>query len=152
MVHSREHVPAPAKPRVHEQGPLAPRLRTALVLLVALGSVALPGCAVLSYDKQTGTQHLYGIGHLRMRTHAVEDRINLAATGIQTVGLTFGTTQEGAILSFGWQDLVSVRVVNPNAALVVERPAGGLFNLHVDSKAHSGAPYSSPPHSSQDQK
>ena len=50
------------------------------------------GCAVHTYDAATGTEHLWGFGHLKMSVAAAQDSSKTQAilTGVRTAGIRLG--------------------------------------------------------------
>ncbi|MFT4589665.1 MAG: hypothetical protein ACI8QF_003782, partial [Limisphaerales bacterium] len=44
-------------------------------VLAAVSLAFASGCAVHYYDKETGTEHLWGFGHLRMKAEPSEDGV-----------------------------------------------------------------------------
>ncbi|MHB8522851.1 MAG: hypothetical protein ACYDH9_19115 [Limisphaerales bacterium] len=88
-----------------------PSANPTLLMALALCATAflLPGCAVHYYDKTTGTEHLWGFGHLEMR--AVPQRgdrppftnaVVAFVTGVRTLGLNFGAGDDFAGVAAGW--------------------------------------------------
>ncbi len=45
-----------------------------IVILMAIFSYLSTGCAVHYYDQATGTEHLWGFGHLKMAVHPSNER------------------------------------------------------------------------------
>ncbi len=103
-----------------------------LFLAGALVLTAMQGCAVLVYDKGSGTQHLYGCGALRMRSEPGNQ--DVVAVQLDTVGISAGTVVDGAVFSLGWQQVTSVRVLDPDTAASVEWPQARVFYLKVTEK------------------
>ena len=61
------------------------------VFLVFLSALILPGCAVHYFDAQTGTEHLWGFGHLKMLEPPKEGQEELQK-GIQKVLVNYSDT------------------------------------------------------------
>jgi hypothetical protein len=86
----------------------------------------LTGCSVTYYDKSTGTSHLWGFGHLRMKaapavgipTGQNADSISYI-TGTKTMGLTFGAGSEFSGLAAGWNSQSRIIVGNGASFYVV---------------------------------
>ncbi len=96
---------------------------------LALTTVVLSGCAILIYEESTGTQHVYGIGHLRMRSDIKNEHVGVVATGVQTLGLSLGTVPEGGAVSLGWQNITSVKAITHDSGVIIEWPRSDLFEL-----------------------
>ncbi len=95
---------------------------------------ALPGCAFHYFDPETGTEHLWGIGHLKMKVAPPREDVRGVVRGTETVGLAFGTTPHGGFASVGWQEFTTLEVVNRDTELRLEWPSNDLFELMVGSR------------------
>src|SRR5258708_18511956 len=94
-------------------------------LLLALLSCLLAmstGCAVHYYDKQTGTEHLWGFGHLKMR--AVPQRgdespftnaVIAFVTGVRTLGFQLGAGEDFGGLVAGWDSRSRIVINSENS-------------------------------------
>jgi hypothetical protein len=98
--------------------------------LIAVSLLCTSGCAFQYFDKQTQTQHLFGLGHLSMRT-ATNDTQSAVITGIETWGLSFGSTPDGAALNAGWVRSERAEVA-PAQDLSLRWQRGELQSLALD--------------------
>jgi hypothetical protein len=89
--------------------PKLKQLRSAIQVSLGLLIMATSGCAIHYYEKQTGTEHLWGFGHLKMR--AVPQRADQPpftnavvafVTGIRTLGAHLGAGEDFAGIAAGW--------------------------------------------------
>ena len=71
--------------------------------------LAANGCALHYYDRDSGTEHLWGFGHMKMRAvprHDDETPMTNAVvafvTGVRTAGLNLGVGSEFAGVVAGW--------------------------------------------------
>ncbi len=125
----------------------SPRLPAAALALTltALG----PGCAVRYYDARTGTEHLWGLGHVKVRVAPAEGAAPPAvATQIETLGLgvTVGGAAQGGAgasalpgesgLVLGWERRTRL-LVPPDSALGLEWPGPQLFDVRIGAAAPS---------------
>ena len=95
--------------------------------------VAASGCAVHYYDAKTGTAHLWGIGHMKMRVvPAVDDaKVQAVAVGIETIGLRVDANQHTNGLSLGYDSSNFVYVVSSDASLRLDLVENDPFKLRL---------------------
>ena len=91
------------------------------------------GCALHYYDKRTGTEHVWGVGHMRMKAAPVTENIDSVVAGTSIVGVALGAGREDYYLSAGW-DYRRRIVIGTNAALTLEWPNADFFNVYVSDK------------------
>lgn len=108
-----------------------------LVLLVSILGTFVGGCAVHHYDAQSGTEDIWGIGHMRMKLGAPSQGVRAVISGTDVVGLAGGFGDEFFML-FGWERESHVRVVDENTSVRLEWPNADLFNVRVGSELPSG--------------
>ena len=91
------------------------------------------GCAVHYYSKATGTEHLWGFGHLKMR--AVPQNNNLLpvtnaavayVTGVRTLGLNLGAGEDYTGASAGWDSRSRVVIKQGDASFYLLWPANTI--------------------------
>jgi hypothetical protein len=118
-----------------------------------IGLLALlqSGCAIHYHDARTGTEHVWGLAHVKMRvapTAAPDDDIGAPrlpnsssaapamATQVETVGLGFhlgnGSPDANSGLSLGW-DRRTRLLVPDDTALSLEWPTSRLFDVRIGS-------------------
>lgn len=102
-------------------------IATAGFALLAAGSA---GCAVHYYDKSTGTEHLWGFGHLKMAVQPSSEGVRAVVKGTQTLGLGFGLGREDYFLSAGWNNQRILKVAD-NTSVRFEWPTADFFNVRV---------------------
>lgn len=93
---------------------------------------SLSGCAVLYFDAKTGTQHVVGFGHMKMRINPSRENVRATIFGIETIGISVGSSPGGRHASLGWQSLHSVEVMN-NSAVRLEWITNDPFTISVGS-------------------
>lgn len=104
------------------------------VVWLGLVLAGLTGCAVHYYDPKTGTEHLWGFGHLKMRAvprqseHPPFTNAPIAyVTGVRTLGLNLGAGQEFAGLAAGWDSRSRVVIVAENAHFCLLWPTNTIW-------------------------
>lgn len=92
------------------------------------------GCAIQYYDKQSGTEHLWGFGHLKMRAAARrEDQppftnaVMAYALRTQTLGLNLGAGQEFAGVAAGWDCRSRVIIKTEDSSFYLLWPTNALW-------------------------
>jgi hypothetical protein len=97
--------------------------------LVPLGVTS--GCALHYYDEKSGTEHVWGIGHLKMKAAPVAGtNVEAVISGASLLGVGVGLGREDFYLTAGWDYRRRV-VLGSNAALALEWPGADFFNLRV---------------------
>lgn len=110
-----------------------------LFVLATLILVAVPlvftGCAVHYYDKHTGTEHLWGFGHMKMRVAEPDEGVRAVVKGTSQLGFAVGLGQEDPSLSVGWSNSRRLSVLNENTSVRFEWPTSGFYNVRVGTNA-----------------
>src|SRR5882672_10117791 len=88
------------------------------------------GCAVHYYDKNTGTEHLWGFGHLKMKINSPNEGVQAVVKGIETLGFDIGAGQEEYYISLAW-DYRRQIMISSNTSVRLEWPNGNFFNVRV---------------------
>ena len=90
------------------------------MLALGLGSFLHSGCAFHHYDAETGTEHLWGFGHFRMKAPP-QTGARPVVVGAQMLGLNVRTGRDDYGLGVGWDS--HSRVTMPaNGTLLMEWP------------------------------
>lgn len=101
----------------------------AALALFAVPAV-LSGCAVHYYDPATGTEHLWGLGHMRMKAAPVAQGLESVVAGTSSAGVSLGAGREDYYLTAGW-DYRRRIVIGTNAAFALDWPNADFFNVRV---------------------
>jgi hypothetical protein len=102
------------------------RTVTTMTILGGLGA----GCAVHYYDKATGTENLWGFGHLKMAVHPSDEGVAAVVKGTQTLGLGLGVGRQDYYLTAGWSNQRYITVAE-NTSVRFEWPNADFFNIRV---------------------
>ena len=116
-------------------------------LLGALALLGTSGCSFHYYDKESGTEHLWGFGHLKMRAaprHSdhppFTNAVMAYATGTQTLGLSLGAGEDYAGVGAGWTSRSRLTIkaedssfylIWPTNCLRLPRELKSFFNVRV---------------------
>jgi hypothetical protein len=92
------------------------------------------GCAIHYYDSETGTYHLFGFGHMRMRISEPNEGVRAVVSGTESAGLAFGSGPEDGFLVLGWQKSSRLSAIDENTAVRLEWPTADVFQVRVGSE------------------
>lgn len=106
-------------------------LLTALVLCAA--AFLLSGCAVHYYDRKSGTEHLWGFSHLKMKVIPPNEGVQAVVKGHETLGFDLGAGEDDFRIAVGWQYHRQI-VISSNAAVRLEWPNADFFNVRVGTQ------------------
>ena len=98
----------------------APRRNATFFCL--LFSLIFSGCAIKYFDAETQTEHLWGIGHFKMKVVPPNEELEAVVTGSEVVGLGIGLGQENYYLGLGWDQRALIKIFDPNTCLRIEWP------------------------------
>ena len=101
------------------------------VLLVLAG--VFSGCAVHYFDKKTGAEHIWGIGHMKMKMAPEEEGVQAIVRGTDVLGVSMGSADQQAYLTFGWHRIQRLDIVTESTAVRLEWPNSDFVNIRVGS-------------------
>jgi hypothetical protein len=105
--------------------------RTLPYLVMGMGCA---GCAVHYFDPKTGTEHLWGFGHLKMRVAPPAEGLQAIVRGTDVVGVSTGVADKQAYLTVGWHRIQRLDIVQESTAFRLEWPNSDFINVRVGSK------------------
>lgn len=108
------------------------RIKNALFVLAWV--FLLNGCAIHYFDPETGTEHLWGIGHMRMKVGEANEGVRAIVAGTDTLGVAVGSAAYDRYIALGWQRLSRLQVVGEDTAVRLEWPTSDLFSVRVGSE------------------
>ena len=94
----------------------------------------LNGCAIHYFDRSTGTEHIWGIGHMRMKLGKANEGVRAVVTGTDTLGIAAGSGLSERYVALGWQRLSRLQVVGEDSVVRLEWPTSDLFSVRVGSE------------------
>lgn len=103
------------------------------LILFFVSAHLMSGCAILYYDTKTRTQHVVGFGHMKMRIDPPRENLRAGIFGLDTVGLTIGSSPGGKHVSLGWQSLRTVEIMD-NSAVRLEWITNDPFTIRVGTE------------------
>ena len=108
------------------------RMISVVILVVLAGFIS--GCAVHYFDKKTGTEHIWGFGHMKMKVAPEEEGLQAIVRGTDVLGLSTGSADKQAYLTLGWHRIQRLDIVTESTAVRLEGPNSDFVNLRVGSK------------------
>ena len=100
-----------------------------MIWLVAL-ALGAGGCAVHYFDTKTGTEHLWGFGHMKMKAAPPNEGVQAVVKGTETLGCDIGGGQAEYHVGLGW-DYRRLIIISSNASVRLEWPNADFFNVRV---------------------
>ena len=100
-------------------------------LFAGLCALLMSGCGFHYFDSKNGVDHLWGFGHLRMRTLPPTNGVEAVIKGYTMVGVKVGGSQEDYGVSVGYDDRKMIFLNPTNAAFRIEWPRAGWFNIRI---------------------
>ena len=96
-------------------------LKKYAVLMFVYGMlVCSSGCAIHYFDPETGTEHLWGFGHMQMKVSPPNEGVQAVVTGVETLGLAIGDTPWEGYVSLGYHRLERLQIIEESTAIRLE--------------------------------
>jgi hypothetical protein len=102
-------------------------------LLLLLASLVSEGCAVQYYDKATQTEHLWGVGHFKMKAAPPNEGVQATVKGVEVLGASIKFGDDDTHLMVGWNKTSQLAVVSEGASVRLEWPNSDMFSVRVGS-------------------
>lgn len=100
------------------------------LLIVLLGA----GCAIHYFDPTTGTEHVWGVGHLKMKVGPPAEGLQAVVRGSDVVGLSVGRADQQTYFTLGWHRTQRLDVLQESTAVRLAWPDGDFVNVRVGSR------------------
>lgn len=108
------------------------RLIVHLILVLIL--LASSGCAIHYFDAKSGTEHIWGIGHMAMKPGTPSEGLKAVGRRTDVVGISAGRSQEGMYLELGWGGRQRIEIVDENTQLCLAWPHDSFYNARIGSE------------------
>ena len=92
------------------------------------------GCALHYYDPATQTEHLRGLGHMRMKVAPAHEGVQAVVKGTTVVGASVKIAPDDNHLAVGFDKSTQMAVVSEGASVRLEWPASDPFSVRVGSR------------------
>lgn len=104
-----------------------------LRLFILATSFFQTACAVHYYDKATNTEHLWGFGHLKMKSIEPNEGLQAVVYGTDVVGLSIGKAKQQNYFTLGWHQLQYIDILKEDTAIRLEWPDSIFLNVRIGS-------------------
>lgn len=108
-----------------------PGVMLALTLSLWFGGA---GCAVHYFDPATGTEHVWGFGHVKMKVAPPSEGLQAIVRGTDVLGISLGREDQQNYVTVGWHRIQRLDVVEESTAVRLEWPSSDFVNVRVGSK------------------
>ena len=125
-------------------------LKACHILVRAVPLLCLTGCAIHYVDSETGTHHLWGFGHMKMKVAPPNEGLQAVVLGTDVLGLSIGSVDRQGHVTVGWHRSQRLDVVAEDTAIRFEWPSSDFAQVNVGSEfpvdsASEPAPQASDP-------
>ena len=99
---------------------------------VALMGIILSSCAVYYRDRDTGAEHIWGFGHLAVKTIPSHEGKQALIQRMTLTGIAVGTDNGSLGVSAGYDRREHILIFDENAAITIERhPSNDFFYFKI---------------------
>lgn len=105
--------------------------RRALLGAVVAGALSSSGCAVHYFDAATGSEHLWGFGHMVMKSAPSTSPRQAVIRGTDVLGMGVGIGDPGHSLSIGWDSRRTVDIIDDDTRVDLRWPHSDFLSLRV---------------------
>ncbi len=89
------------------------------------------GCGIHYYDRRTGKEHLWGVGHLQMAVHPPAHGLAAVATGNEIAGVRLDAGGQDFGVSLGYESRRRLTVNRTAEGSIIAWPTADFFNFRV---------------------
>ncbi len=97
------------------------------------------GCAIHYFDSETGTEHLWGFGHMQMKVSPPTEGVQAVVRGTDVLGLSIGSADQQVYFTAGWHRVHRLDVIAESTAVRLEWPSADFAEVRVGT-AFPGVP------------
>lgn len=87
----------------------------------------LSGCAVYYRDRDSGAEHIFGFGHLAVKTIPPHEGKQALVQRMTLTGLAAGLDNGSLGVSAGWDRREHILIYDENVAVTIQRPPSNDF-------------------------
>ena len=121
--------PKPIPSVAHARNTLHSVWKPGLLVLVGL---LLSGCAVYYRDRDTGAEHIWGFGHLAVKTVPPNEGKQALVQQMTLTGFAIGMDNGSLGVSAGYDRREHILIFDENTAITIERPpSNDFFNIKI---------------------
>lgn len=94
----------------------------------------LSSCSIHHYDRDTGIEHVWGFGHMKMKVGPANEGLQAVVHGTNTLGLGVGKADKHRYVALGWHRLEFIDIYEESTSIRLEWPKTGFANVRVGSE------------------
>ena len=94
-------------------------------------SVSFGACGLHYYDPDTGVDHLWGVGHLKMKLTSPVEGVRATITGVQMLGVGVSLGETNHYAQVGWSDIRLLRILHKSTCVRLDWPSNDMFSVRV---------------------
>lgn len=114
--------------------PNARELIERIFVATSLATLLLAGCAIHYFDPHTGTEHLWGVGHLKMKVTPVHEGVRGVVRGVEMLGLGIGRDGSYGYVALGWHNHQRLDILDEDTSIRLEWCGNDFANVRIGSK------------------
>jgi len=103
-------------------------------ILIVLVSIMSGGCAIQYYDKATQTEHMWGIGHMKMKAAPATEDVKAIVKSTEVIGASISFGDDESHILLGWNNFTRLYVTSESASVRLLWPSSDLFTVRVGSR------------------
>ena len=109
--------------------PLAPKIVRLIPKTTAFTvvSLILGGCAIYYRDRETGAEHIWGVGHLSMKVTAPYEEKQALIQRSTLAGIAAGMDNGSLGVSVGYDRREHILIYDQDTAITIQRPPSNDF-------------------------
>lgn len=101
---------------------------------ILLLGIFASGCALHYYEEESGVEHIWGIGHMKMKAAKPNEGLQAVVHGTNVLGFSLGKADKHGYLTLGWQRLEFIDILKESTSIRLEWPDNSFVNLRVGSE------------------
>jgi hypothetical protein len=101
------------------------------IIISIFAQFILVGCSFSYIDDATGAMHLYGIGHLSQNRTKIDDKKDLVAYGVESVGINVNIGSKDSALKLGWNQTVTIEIISDDKLFSAVVPFESLTSMSL---------------------
>lgn len=102
--------------------------------LLVLAPFIVGGCAIQYYDRATQTEHLWGLGHMKMRVALPDEGVKAIVKSTEVVGVSVAVGSDESHILLGWNRFTRLNVTSESTSIRLLWPSSDLFSVRVGSR------------------
>jgi len=102
------------------------RLMLWIIIMVMVGCFG-SGCAVYYRDRESGTEHIWGFGHLAMKVTPPLEGKKALIQKMTLTGVAVGIDNGSMGVSVGYDDREHILIYDENTTITIQRPPSNDF-------------------------